>query len=73
MMSVSQMPSSRQVCLGNRSLEADHVISAVPASGNGAAALPFPSQGEEGCRSLGQQDHATPQTGPPGGLRKRQR
>lgn len=34
------MPSSGQVSLGDGSLEADHVISAIPASGNGVAAPP---------------------------------
>ena len=40
------MFSSFQVSLEDSSLEADHIISAIPASGNGIATLPFPSQGE---------------------------
>ena len=40
------MISAFQVSLEDSSLEADHIISAIPASGNGIATLPFPSQGE---------------------------
>lgn len=50
--------SSCQVSLGDGSLEADHVISAVPASGNGVA--PVPSQSEAKCSFLGHQDHTVP-------------
>lgn len=49
-----------QVSLGDSCLEADHVISALPASGNGVAALPFPNQGEASYRFLGQEDHTMP-------------
>ncbi|XP_054443840.1 protoporphyrinogen oxidase isoform X3 [Pteronotus mesoamericanus] len=41
-----------KVSLGDRCLEADHVISAVPASGDGVAALPFPSWGAGSGRFL---------------------
>lgn len=51
---VSHRFSSCQVSLGDSSLEADHVISAVPASGNGVAPLPLPSQSEAKCSFLGQ-------------------
>lgn len=52
---------SSQVSLGDSSLEADHIISAVPASGNGVAALPFPNHGEANCSLLlGQQDRTMP-------------
>lgn len=54
------MFSSSQVSLGDSSLEADHIISTVPASGNGVAAFPFPNQGEASCSFLGQKDHTMP-------------
>ena len=55
------MFSSFQVSLGDSSLEADHIISAIPASGNGIAPPPpFPSQGEVTQLLLGQRDHTMP-------------
>lgn len=54
------MVSSRQVSLGDGSLEADHVISAVPASGNEAAIVPCPDGGEAKCSFRDPQDHPVP-------------